>query len=1036
MWSWRKLALATVGLIAVIAAPRVVAAQTGSIAGTVTDKDTKQPIGSVTVSVQATSYGIQTKDNGTYSILGVPPGTYTVIAKRVGYTETQVAQVNVSIDVRREINITMTSSTTTLGVVKVDAPVVPIVEQGVMGTTTTITNETIAALPVTSISEVLALQQGYQEVPQNTNLISLAEERRNTTAPIRSRGSRGGSTITLVDGTPINNVIFGSQIITLNPLATSQVSFGLGYMDPQYGGGLAGIINQAVREGGERFTGSLQYQTSAIAGVLGSRPDELNANHLFQGFISGPVPGTGNQLRYSLAGQVSNAKGRVLKFDNDVTRFNQPNVDTEQGSPQTLDIEQGWRAFGGNQLSQVVGKVTYVPSASIKVSLSAINQSAEQLGFDRRYLLTYGGNEYNYDPWSRVSTLMDTLGQSGQRNYSTIIQGSVRNQSHLYSANIEKRAARSYIRASIGQTGIKSVQCNIWQGVCTADRYWRGNFTDAYINPFTPVGMPYGATDLYYGGEDYTTRNARLDYASQLTDHHKVLVGASYSIHDILYKMVTGGGSNSGVAPTINQIYRAKPTEIASYLQDNIEYDFLTINVGVRYDYGKAQGKGFTNPLNATNATTAREVCNGTAPGISESPFTFNGQTGVLACLSSPAGANGKPALLDSAAKLAQVDDFKEAKPRTAFSPRIGLSFPLTEQSSMWFNAGRYTQNPRYQYVYQNTGVGTVAGPEDGFCAANAVKPGTTECHPPLTFNNPDFIGNPNLLLEQATSYEVGYSANVGRNYAVQVSVFNRDESGLTGIRANDAVQDIGSTYNGISLPQYSIVVNQDFLTNRGIAVRLDRSPGRNSVWGYNINYGWERTTENSPPPDRQNEAQDAGELNQGSTLRELTSSGDRSHSFNLTLTLQYRQNNMPKIWGASALRNSSVGLTYAWASGQPYTPNRNNNNSGGVVTSNTQTSSDLFSGRGPSTQSASLRYRKSLQIGNAQYGLLVTVQNIFNIQNCLQVYANTGDCNTGLREFSQRRVGNSSGSSSTNLDQPEFRSAGRRFSTGITVTF
>ena len=53
------------------------------------------------------------------------------------------------------------------------------------------------------------------------------------------------------------------------------------------------------------------------------------------------------------------------------------------------------------------------------------------------------------------------------------------------------------------------------------------------------------------------------------------------------------------------------------------------------------------------------------------------------------------------------------------------------------------------------------------------------------------------------------------------------DESGLTGIRQNDAIQDIGATYNGIALPQYSIAVNQDFLTNRGISVTLQRAAGQ-----------------------------------------------------------------------------------------------------------------------------------------------------------------------------------------------------------------
>lgn len=1033
MWSWRRVALSAVAVIAALVAPSVVEAQTGSITGTVRNATSKQPLDAVQIQVQGTVYGAQTRANGTYNILGVPPGTYTLVARRVGLVEVQIANVIVNIDVVRRQDIEMSEATGQLAAMRIDAPPVPIVEQGVMGTTTTITNETIAALPVTSISEVLALQQGYQEVPQNTNLISLAEERRNTTQPVRTRGSRGGSTITLVDGTPVNNVITGTQAITLNPLATSQIQFGLGYMDPQYGGGLAGIINQALREGGERFAGSVQYQTSSIAGALGSRPDELNALHIFQGVISGPVPGTNNKLRYSLSGQVQNQKGRVLKFDNDVSRWNVRPEDTNQGAPHTLDLEKGWRAFGGSQNSQFTGSLTFLPSASIKVKVSGIQQSRASMGYDRRYILTYGGNDYSTDPWARVDNLMDSLGVAGSRNFQTIVQGSVRDESSLYTALFEKRAARSYFRMSIGQTALKRLTCNVWQGVCVEARYWRPNFTDAFIAPFTPVGFPYSGTDLFYGGEDYTTTSARADYAAQLTDHHKILVGASYTVHDILYDEIRGGGSNSGIAPTINQIYRAKPVEIASFIQDNIEYDFLTINLGVRYDYGKAKGKGFSNPLNATNGTTAREVCNGTAKGISETPFSYQGQTGVLACLSSPPNSSGKPFLLDSATRLAQVDDFKDAKARTAFSPRIGLSFPLTEQSAMWFNAGRYTQNPLYHNVYRNTGVGTVAGPADGFCAANAVKPGTTECHPPLTFNNPDFLGNPNLLLEQATAYEVGYSANVGRNYAIQVSVFNRDESGLAGTRRNDAIQDIGSTYNGISLPQYSIAVNQDFLTNRGISVRLDRSAGRNSVWGYGINYGWERTTENSPPPDRSFEAENANELTRGSTLRELVSSGDRSHSFNVSLTLAYRQNNFPQIWGGSALRNSSFGLTYSWAAGSPYTPNRSSAASGIV---NAIPASDQNSARGPSTQSANFQFRKNFAIGNAQYGLVMAVTNIFNIQNCIQVYSNTGDCNTGLREFNQRRVGNGSGSSSTNLDQPEFRSAGRRFRTGITITF
>jgi hypothetical protein len=66
------------------------------------------------------------------------------------------------------------------------------------------------------------------------------------------------------------------------------------------------------------------------------------------------------------------------------------------------------------------------------------------------------------------------------------------------------------------------------------------------------------------------------------------------------------------------------------------------------------------------------------------------------------------------------------------------------------------------------------------------------------------------------------------------VAVFNRSETGLSGLRPARATQDIGSTYDG-SLPSYTVLVNGDFLTSR-----VSR---RNSVvvchrWGYDVNFG------------------------------------------------------------------------------------------------------------------------------------------------------------------------------------------------------
>ena len=110
--------------------------------------------------------------------------------------------------------------------------------------------------------------------------------------------------------------------------------------------------------------------------------------------------------------------------------------------------------------------------------------------------------------------------------------------------------------------------------------------------------------------------------------------------------------------------------------------------------------------------------------------------------------------MLDTATAIAQLDDFRESPARTAFSPRVGVAFPLTEKSQVFFNGGRYTMVPLYGNTYRNTGIGTVAGAADKYCAAGQVQPGTSECTPNLQPDNPTFVGNPSLRLEQAKQFE------------------------------------------------------------------------------------------------------------------------------------------------------------------------------------------------------------------------------------------------------------------------------------------
>src|SRR3989337_762330 len=58
---------------------------TGTIRGVVVDSLTNQPVADVNVFVEGTRRGAVTNNDGSYVIGGVPAGTYTVRARRIGF---------------------------------------------------------------------------------------------------------------------------------------------------------------------------------------------------------------------------------------------------------------------------------------------------------------------------------------------------------------------------------------------------------------------------------------------------------------------------------------------------------------------------------------------------------------------------------------------------------------------------------------------------------------------------------------------------------------------------------------------------------------------------------------------------------------------------------------------------------------------------------------------------------------------------------------------------------------------------------------
>lgn len=117
-----RAALALAFIVSLAGAGRIAGGQpaTGAVAGRVTDLGTKGPVSDVRVQVVGTMSAARSDANGAYRITGVPAGTYTVRAIRLGYGQ-GVATVTVTAGGTATANFTISVAATNLDQITISA---------------------------------------------------------------------------------------------------------------------------------------------------------------------------------------------------------------------------------------------------------------------------------------------------------------------------------------------------------------------------------------------------------------------------------------------------------------------------------------------------------------------------------------------------------------------------------------------------------------------------------------------------------------------------------------------------------------------------------------------------------------------------------------------------------------------------------------------------------------------------------------------------------------------------------------------------
>ena len=524
----------------------------GTIAGRVIDQDGR-PIPYANIIIQDTPWGAMSVDDGSFRIVKIPGGTYTVRAEIIGYT--QVEQAGVQVTPNGVANVEFAVTERPAG----ELPEVPIIwDRGPEGKEsqirTVVFGEDIETLPLDEITDVLAMRAG---------IIARAGE-------LHARGGRDGEINVTLDGVAIKDPLLGSTS-ALATLGVETTELILGGLDAEHGGTQSGVINYTTKEGGREFEGQLYYMTDDYG-----QPDNTyeNLDRIFLG-LGGPGPI--RNLTYYLSAEGTFADAY-------------PATPRDRGRSRILDfISVGDRKSNSVRLQT---KLAYKSSAGCKLTGELVMNSSHsdvyqhmwsRVGYVQTFrdttetgeVVTRKGRwspyqmdetyEY-YNPANHTPTDINRFHQA-KLVWLQTIDGSA-----FYDVKVSRTSF--YLDSRVGGK-------NAWEyeGERLGDLWF--NYTDRSTEPYFVISGDYPSlshreTVVYTLKSDLTKR-----YQA-----HTVKSGGEARYNDMKYFQVdrpfaTNAAGQIGGARTRYHYFNP---EGSWYVQDRWEHEGMVLNIGVRYD--------------------------------------------------------------------------------------------------------------------------------------------------------------------------------------------------------------------------------------------------------------------------------------------------------------------------------------------------------------------------------------------------------------------------------------------------------------------
>jgi outer membrane receptor protein involved in Fe transport len=711
------------------------------------------------------------------------------------------------------------------------------------------------------------------------------------------RGGRSNDVTYLVDGVSVTDAFNGGLSLEIENSSIRQMEVISGTFNAEYGQALSGVVNIVTQSGSDRLSGSVSsyvgnYLTSH-SDLFQNLDDPLRIDQRnFQLTLSGPV--------YPLKNLYFFATGRFFQNDGHLYGKRVYNVTDDIPFQPFTNNNSIW--FPRNS-----GDGAFVPmNTSLKKSLNGKLTYALPL-FSLSYGIFWDDNEnkyYNhYFSWTPDGIM---------NHYRT-------NMIHSFQIN-------HYPSNTTFQSLKFSANLHDYEGYVYAGPMDTSFIDPRYVDPSR--GIPSSGYTFRSGGNEggryrrnTNTLIGQWSLNSQLSKEHKIGVGIEGRFHEIFNhnlnlinktedqvdslgnEIFTPWYPNPGVITdnAQNVMYKRFPYEISAYVQDKMEYDIMIINAGVRFDYFDPKGK---LPADKRNPTK-----NYSFPGAGE---------------------------------------FVKADPKIQVSPRLGASFPITDQGIIRFSYGHFFKIPNFENLYQNPDY--------------IVLPGASLS---------SITGNPDLDAEKTIMYEIGLQQIIFPNVAFNVTLYYRDVRNWLGM-------EIVNTYEGFN---YARFVNRDYANVRGFIATLEKR--FSDYFSAKLDYTFQIAEGNASDPYAvYNNNQTNPPIEETKTVVPLN--WDQRHTLNANVNV-----GIPGNWTA--------GFVFQYGSGWPYTEDVKI--SKGVRFEN--------GGVKPATYNLDVRAEKVFRILGFNLNTYFMVYNVLDIKNEFGVYGTTGRANSDLNvQFAGEVIG------------------------------